>query len=510
MKFIAFYGWHDASVAGFDGSEIKYMKIERITGIKHDSFFDGWPPSKPVGSDERLKTETAIKFIKLACEKWNFEPDAIAFCGFGYCKNEFTLWEERPRIYGFNVPTFCLDHHYAHALSVWPVCDSDISKSIIVDGVGDYSKTHKVIQHPNDIYKAKVLYQTSQPSLSSMLIEAGYKLGLKGARIDFAGKVMGAQSYGHPSDLNYNDYDIDDINLTEIVKNSNLTSYFGEPEFNNWLATMHKIGIYTIINLFKRYCLLNERISYTGGCAQNSVLNEMLYQYYGDNLFIPPHCYDGGLTLGCIEFLRIYYGQDKFSNINFPFWQEDDLKEIPSEETIDEVVDMLIQKKIVGWFQGRGEIGPRALGNRSILMSPILENGKDIINNKVKKREFWRPYAASVLEEECKKWFHCNSSKFMLRAVKVRDDKIHKIPSVSHIDNTSRIQTVSSESNKLFYNLIDKFNKKTGIPMLLNTSLNTAGQPIFSNKDQCVNMINETEIDVICHGNTLIKKIKLA
>ena len=137
-------------------------------------------------------------------------------------------------------------------------------------------------------------------------------------------------------------------------------------------------------------------------------------------------------------------------------------------------------------------------------MNPTIKNGKEILNSKIKKREFWRPYAPSIIKDDCEEWFECNSSDYMLRAVKVK--KPHLIPCVSHVDGTSRIQTVSHVSNPLFYKLLNEFKKKTGIPMLLNTSLNVGGQPIFSCKKQCVQMIENTEIDAICFGNSIITK----
>ena len=501
MKLMAFFPWHDSSIAAFDGNKIKYLKTERDTGIKHNSFFNGWPPNPPVGSNEQLKVETCKRKLREACDKWNFTPDAIAFCGLSYCKDENTLWEIREPIFGFNVPTFCLDHHFAHALSCWPVC-SNVDYSVIVDGVGDHRVTHKIIKNPQTIEKAKVVFHSKSVSLAGMLKAIGISMGLTGMTIDYAGKIMGAQSYGKADPIH--DLEIDLLELVQrtVPKNDK----FGSTIYNNWLATMHQVGIDRIFNMFNKFCPPPNIVSFTGGCAQNTVLNSKLHSHYNGQFFVPPHCYDGGLTIGCIEFLRQYYKQEELPKNNFPYWQDDIVEDKPTEKTIDFVVQALCQNKIVGWFQGQGEIGPRALGNRSILMNPTIVNGKDILNEQVKKREFWRPYAPSIIEEDCSEWFECNVSRHMLRTIKTKNPEA--VPSVIHIDNTSRVQTVSKQSNELFYILLSKFKDKTGIPMLLNTSLNIGGQPIFSTKKQCVEMIGNTEIDMICYGDSILTKPK--
>lgn len=502
MKFMAFFPWHDSSIAAFDGQKIRYLKTERDTGIKHDSFFNGWPPNPPIGSNEERKITVCKQKILEACEKWNFTPDAIAFCGISHCKDENTLWEQRSPIFGLSVPTFCLDHHFAHALSCWPVCDR-VNYGVVVDGVGDHRVTHKIIKNPQNINQSEVVFYSKQPSLAGMLKSIGVSMGLSGMTIDYAGKIMGAQSYGKAKQVDF----AETLSLLDVVSSTiPENKKFGDVEYNDWLATMHKVGTDRIFELFKKTCPSPNIVSFSGGCAQNTVLNSELYNYYNGSLFIPPHCYDGGLTLGCIEFLRQYYKQDPLPKTNFPYWQDDVVDENPTNQTIDLIVDALCENKIVGWFQGRGEIGPRALGNRSILMNPAIPDGKDKLNNQVKKREHWRPYAPSIIEEDCSEWFECEKSEYMLRTIKAK--KPDRVPAVVHIDNTSRIQTVTRKSNEVFYKLLCKFKERTGIPMLLNTSLNTGGKPIFSTKSQCVEMIETTEIDMVCYGDSILTKHK--
>ena len=161
---------------------------------------------------------------------------------------------------------------------------------------------------------------------------------------------------------------------------------------------------------------------------------------------------------------------------------------------------MLSQNKIVGWYQGHGEYGPRALGNRSILMNPCMENGKDFINQKVKNREWWRPFGASIKEERSSDYFDIKYSPYMLFSSKVLKKVI---PAVTHVDNTCRHQTVNINQNYYFYKLLDAFENKTKIPILLNTSLNEGGKPICSTIEQAKKVLKKTKLDYLCVGDNI-------
>jgi carbamoyltransferase len=247
----------------------------------------------------------------------------------------------------------------------------------------------------------------------------------------------------------------------------------------------------------------------SGGCAQNTLCNEQLSQVYR-SLHIPPHCYDGGISLGCLEFLRLYYGQKPFSNQGFPYWQTDEHPGEVSDGVIHQVARLLAEGKIVGWFQGHGEIGPRALGHRSILIDPRLQNAKDVLNQRVKHREHWRPYAPSVLARYAETWFDLDRpSPYMLRAVRGREGYRDQIPAVIHEDGTSRVQTVEDATageQSPFSRLLGSFHEQTGIPLLLNTSLNAGGSPIFSTPQQCLELFQATDLDAMCIGDTLLVK----
>lgn len=163
------------------------------------------------------------------------------------------------------------------------------------------------------------------------------------------------------------------------------------------------------------------------------------------------------------------------------------------------VVDLLLDQKIVALFQGRSEAGPRALGNRSILFDPRNPNAKDIVN-RVKRRESFRPFAASVLLEEAPKWFDMRGLKespFMMYAMDAFEEGWEKIPGVLHVDNTCRIQTVTKSQNKHYYNLIKEFFGRTEVPMLFNTSFNLAGEPLVHTMDDALDTLRRSEIEYL-------------
>ena len=166
---------------------------------------------------------------------------------------------------------------------------------------------------------------------------------------------------------------------------------------------------------------------------------------------------------------------------------------------------LISEDNIVGWYQGKMEWGPRALGNRSILADPRISKMKDILNEKIKHRESFRPFAPSILEEYISEYFELDiPSPYMLFVANVK--KPDKIPAVTHVDGTGRLQSVSKNSNPLYYDLISEFYKITNIPVIINTSMNVMGEPIVNTPEQAHKMIIKTDMDYLVIGNHLVKK----
>lgn len=172
-----------------------------------------------------------------------------------------------------------------------------------------------------------------------------------------------------------------------------------------------------------------------------------------------------------------------------------------------ETAGFIAEGYIIGWFQGRAEFGPRALGNRSILADPRKADMKDIINAKVKFREFFRPFAPSVLWEYQQEYFDLDiKNPYMLIVRDVKEDKRSVIPAVTHVDNSGRLQTVLKEENPVYYQLISEFKKITGVPVVLDTSFNIKGEPIVETPEDAIRCFLGTQIDILVLGDYLVKK----
>jgi carbamoyltransferase len=173
---------------------------------------------------------------------------------------------------------------------------------------------------------------------------------------------------------------------------------------------------------------------------------------------------------------------------------------------LEQTAEQIAAGNVVGWFQGRMEWGPRALGNRSIVAHPGLPNMKDVLNARIKHREWFRPFAPSILAEYQHEYFeHDHPSPFMLHVYKIRPEKREILCAVNHVDNTGRLQTVTREENALYYDLISAFHRKTGIPVILNTSFNE-NEPIVCTPDEAIDCFQRTRMDVLAIGPFLVVK----
>jgi len=269
-----------------------------------------------------------------------------------------------------------------------------------------------------------------------------------------------------------------------------------------------------------------------GGVALNSVANgRILRETPFKNLFIQPAAGDSGGAIGAALFAHhLLLQQPRHFVLEHAYWGEEygeaqvqsflDTNGIAyqhfenDELLMDRVVDLLLQGKVVGWYQGRFEWGPRALGNRSILADPRREEMKDIVNRKIKFREPFRPFAPAVLEERTQEFFeienpeHCYPARFMLLVVPVREDKRAIIPAVTHVGGTGRLQTVRREWNPRYYEIIRRFGQATGVPVLLNTSFNLRGEPIVTTPANAFYTFSHSDMDALVYGQYLVLKEK--
>ncbi len=276
----------------------------------------------------------------------------------------------------------------------------------------------------------------------------------------------------------------------------------------------------------------NKNLCIAGGVGLNSVANGLILKRTPfKNLYIQPAAGDAGGAVGAALYLyhiglkkprnyimeNVYLGKE-YSDKEFEkFLKKNRIKhrKIEDKTLFDIIVKEMTQKKIVGWFQGRAEWGPRALGNRSILADPRFEDVKDIVNKKIKFREPYRPFAPAVLSEDAEKYFDIKNIddfypvRFMLYVCKVKKDKRDKIPAVTHIDGTGRLQIVFKKDNPRYYNLIKRFKQKTGVPVILNTSFNLRGEPIVNSPENAFNTFRRSGMDILVLNNFLINKTDL-
>ena len=269
----------------------------------------------------------------------------------------------------------------------------------------------------------------------------------------------------------------------------------------------------------------NPNLCLAGGCAFNSKLNGLIKKETKfKNIYIQPNAGDGGGSVGAALYVNSKYGRidlnknsvylgPEFSNhkIQKIIEQRKDLKNFEiskksSEQIYKTTAEKLANDLVIGWFKGRLEWGPRALGNRSILANPKNKNIQDILNLKIKLRERFRPFAPSVIYEDKEKYFDLNyHSPYMLNVVDAKPVAKEQIPAVVHVDNTCRVQTVKQDENLEFYNLISKFKELTGIPVLLNTSFNE-NEPIVCSPEEAIDCFIRTKMDFLVIENWTISR----
>jgi len=504
---------HDACFCLYDNGSVTYLKTERIYQIKHHAYNNS--------------NQWAFDLKRL----FNLDPsdiDEIAIVADPLRYNIPQMWDFTSKKYTGLDDTECevthVEHHYAHALSACMFPDTKFQ--FVFDGVGELFQSGKNVQGTVwSVFKNYKLidrltsqFETTTPSTIRVRNSFGveYENLARHCNIeakhpeDLPGKLMSLQSFGN---VNYGFIDYLEDRLEDIKEQLSLACHpanwadflksdkVADLTRLDFAASIHYFLEKQIINIVSKFATSEDNILLTGGCAQNICWNTTLKKQF-PNLLVVPQSADDGLAIGAMEYLRQKHNLDKGTFTNFPYCQKDHAPESPSDETIAKTAQLLANGKIVGWYQGHGEIGPRALGNRSILMNPMLDDAKHIINSKVKNREDYRPFGATVLHEYETEYFDVDFyNPFMLYLGKVKKS----IPAITHIDGTCRYQSLKDE-NPVYRKLIEEFNNITGIPLLLNTSLNLGGKPIAGSKQNAIDILNETDLDVLVYGDEMIYK----
>jgi carbamoyltransferase len=523
-------------IAGLDFSEIDAVAIGRDPAanrmqkirysLTHPSMLSNLLKVRTARSDlDRVKT-----LIAKGCD---VDPEKLRFDEYG------------------------IEHHIAHTASAYFISDWERSAGFTLDGSGDFVSCMMSECEGDQIHvRRRIFLPDSIGSLYMMVCEfIGYD------RYGDEGKVMGLAPLGKDT---YHDIFNEMIHRTRngyrlnqaffrplgshagmsIDENGQMVVHrhysdrvielFGEPRDRHAEITPRDedlaFGVQRIFEDFYLHVLNqlhdlvpDERVSMAGGCVLNSVANGMIFDETPfTQTCIQPAAGDDGLALGAALYVSnaILKEGKRFVMRDSYLGQEYSESEIRQaldsagvsyvrherEALLEDVVDEIVEGNVIGWFQGRMEWGPRALGNRSILAHPGFPGMKDILNSRIKHREAFRPFAPSILAERQAEVFEQGyPSPFMLHVYKIRSEWRDRLSAVNHVDNTGRLQSVAHDENPLYHDLISTFEQRTGIPILLNTSFNE-NEPIVMLPEEAIACFQRTKMDVLAIGPYVCKK----
>jgi carbamoyltransferase len=455
-----------------------------------------------------------------------------------------------------------VEHHVAHLASGFLTSPFEKAALVSVDGFGDFASTawgtgsgteidvtgrvhyphslgifYETLTHflgfkrYGDEYKVMGLapygtdrFRPEMERLVSLETGGGFKLGLNYFR-HHRGQVLMQWENREPVAGDY--YSKDFVDLLGSPRGADEKLSQRHKDIANSAQAMYERALFHVLSNLHSQCATEELVL-TGGCAFNSVANGKIYaETPFKKLYVQAAAGDAGGALGAalhawsvglgmprhFVMAHAYWGPE-FSNEHIArvvrerrgglsgrmyFWEH-----LPHTELLKRVASLLASGRIVGWFQGRMEWGPRALGNRSILGDPRRIEMRDTLNAKIKRRESFRPFAPTVLREFVSEWFETDDDvPFMMKVFKVREHKQQSIPAVTHVDGSSRLQTLEESQNPRLYGLIKEFESITGVPMLLNTSFNE-NEPIVHTPDEAIDCFLRTRMDALVMSNHLI------
>lgn len=422
-----------------------------------------------------------------------------------------------------------VDHHIAHAASAYLASPYDSAAILTIDGRGESTTTSYYLGKGNELTKIKDIHVPH--SLGLLYEKITTHLGFLHSSDEY--KVMALASYGQPEFVDQfrsvihvhgdGTYTIDEFDPELLLgPKRKRNDPFTEHHFNIAHSLQHVLQE-TVLQLVDwLYEKTGEKnLCMAGGVALNCVLNGLIRQHGRfENVWVQPAAGDSGTALGAALYIRAltephkkhfvmdhcYWGPGYSDEEveKFLQWAKIPFKKL--QNVAEETAEVLAQNKIIGWFQGRMEYGPRALGSRSILASPIEPEMQQKLND-IKDREDFRPVAPAVLEKDAPHWFKdAGYSPFMLFVYPVREEVADKIPAVRHVDGTARIQTVNQQQNRPYFELLSAFKKKTGVPVLINTSFNTRGKPIVCTPADAIESFFTTRLDALVINRFLIQK----
>lgn len=531
-------------IAGFhSGHECSYCILEDGIPILHAELERYIRQKEPFGDGLKLLFQDYPKYNDIK----HFTHTLCTWQGGIQNRHPDTYKKMYNILYKNNGNFYAPGHHQAHAASAFFSSNLDEALIITIDGGGREYYRGDIVTSAATVWqglKNKILpilvvpdngvFTTNIGVFWSIMTEHVFGLSVGHPKGNQAGTVMAMAAFGDPNRFSQ-----------ELLKNKFVPWKFKYKEYQKDTSEQYKFDLAAglqhateimIKDFIKEMLKLrpNKNLCLSGGVALNSVMvGKMLDWFDFDNIYVDPVPYDGGLSIGSSQYVwhhildnpRIkvednytsYLGK-KYSeeSIRVALAQANIKKELSWEHCKDEkVISLLEDQKIISVFNDKSESGRRALGNRSILADPRQENMKDHINEKVKHRVWFRPFAPSILREEVTNWFTRDvNSPYMSFVLEFKKEKAKEVPAVVHKNGTARLQTVSEKDNPWYYKFIKKWKNKTGIPILLNTSFNDS-EPIVETPEDAILCFMKTDIDYLYfvdvsrteNINILVKKV---
>lgn len=448
-----------------------------------------------------------------------------------------------------------LSHHIAHAFSSIFTSNFNDGCFVTIDGggsvlfgverqdlgvetstMGYFNKEKKIFRLFHNIQNTNNFgnfYRFTSYAIYCQKIKSKIDPGNKKYRGSFEGKIMGLSAYGkrlkfskeHKLYTTHKDAYYNGIPFIQLTIDSENLDYNIHPNEQAYVIQKNfELAMMEYFESLNEGGYLEKNLCLSGGVYLNVLTNSLIKKSgLFDNVHIPPYTNDSGLHFGAACYGLFKNNQSitipeniallgkEYTNDEIELELKQNKVNYKKYDNFEELCELTAKKlndgSIVAWFQGRSEHGPRALGSRSILMHPGPKNNKDIMNERIKHREYWRPFAGIILEEHLTDYFNeDHSSPYMLYSLTVKDEMKQELAAITHVDGTCRIQTVNKKLNKKVTTLLNKFKKESGVPAVLNTSFNDNGEPIIENPKDAISSFLKMDIDYLVIGNFIVSK----
>lgn len=561
--------YHDSAAALLiDGRIVSAAQEERFSRIKHDTSF----PIESIkyclnSNDLEIKDIDCIAFYEKPILKFErvlsqciegFPISAGIFISSipSYLTEKLKIIKTIKKKLKYKKDIVFCNHHTSHAAGIFFISPFNESTIVTVDGVGEWATTTFGIGRSNHIEMKKEIHFPHSLGLLYSTITA--YLGFSVNNSEY--KVMGLSAYGALDKVKNKYYH----KLKKIIKLNQDGSFWLDMNYFSYrylkkmpsrklckllggkvrlptetinqrhkdiaaaLQMVYEEALFNLLNYVQNKTG-QENLVLGGGCALNSVANgKILKNTKFKRVWIPPDPGDGGTSIGAAlyAYISVFNNERNYVLKNpylGPGYSTENIESFlnrkkikytkfkTSDELLQKTAKLIFDNNVIGWFQGKMEWGPRALGARSILSNPCNQDMKEILNVKVKHREKFRPFAPVVCEDDAIEFFECDEpipepTDFMLNVYPIKKKYHTLIPSVVHVDGTGRLQTIRKEQNELYYNLIKEFGKLSRIPILINTSFNIRGEPIVCSPQDAYKCMMGTEIDYLVIDKFLVKR----